>query len=459
MNPFRNPVFLLRIAKSYILDVNRIWYCNSKQMKKYQDKALRKIVKYAYTVPLYNKKYKEHGIHPNDIKGVNDIQKLPLITKDDMRESYPNDIIPKGFDKENGFLLSTSGSTGKPIFIYYDMFTAVKYVEGYIRMLKAYGGNWGKSKILLIIDIKPGSVEHAAFANSTVPFIKKFVSMKNIKYLHVGEKIETLIKEINEFKPDFLGSDPNMLKKIAIQKNEGYGKDINPQYLFSSGSILDKYTKKYVEKAFNAKLMDTYGGTESGPLAFESIDGNGYHVNSDFVYLEFLDNEQKPVPYGEPGRLVVTRLYGKGTPIVRYTGMEDMVTPIEAKTSRGMTTEMIKYIGGRSIELIHLPDGRTTAPFHVTTIPASVMDDFKSYKIKQFQIIQHKVDKIEVLIVIDERLRDIGPSVKKISDEIKKRFKQATSPDINIVITEVDEIEKDVRSDYARLIVSKIKHP
>jgi len=136
-----------------------------------------------------------------------------------------------------------------------------------------------------------------------------------------------------------------------------------------------------------------------------------------------------------------------------------MVTPIEAKTSRSMTTEMIKYIGGRSIELIHLPDGRTIAPFHVTTIPASVMDDFKSYKIKQFQIIQHKVDKIEVLIVIDERLRDIGPSVKKISDEIKKRFKQATSPDINIVITEVDEIEKDVRSDYARLIVSKIKRP
>lgn len=459
MNPFRNPVFLLRIAKSYILDVNRIWYYNSKQMKKYQDKTLRKIVKYAYTVPLYNKKYKEHGIHPNDIKGVNDIQKLPLITKDDMRENYPEGIVPKGFDKEHGFLLSTSGSTGKPVFIYYDLFTAVKYVEGYIRMLKAYGGSWKKSKILLIIDIKPGSVEHVAFTNGVVPFIKKFVSMKNIKYLHVGEKTETLIKEINEFKPDFLGSDPNMLKKIAIQKNEGRGKEINPQYLFSSGSMLDKYTKQYVEKAFNAKLIDTYGATESGPLAFESLDGNGYHVNSDFVYLEFLDNEQKSVPYGKPGRLVVTRLYGKGTPIIRYTGMEDMVTPIEAKTSRGMTTEMIKYIGGRSIELIHLPDGRMIAPFHVTTIPASVMDDFKSYKIKQFQIIQHKVDKIEVLIVIDERLRDIGPSVKKISDEIKKRFKQVTSPDINIVITEVDEIEKDVRSDYTRLIVSKIKRP
>jgi phenylacetate-CoA ligase len=339
------------------------------------------------------------------------------------------------------------------------MFTAIKYVEGYIRMLKAYGGSWRKSKIILIIDIKPGSVEHAAFTNSVVPFIKKFYSMDNIKYLHVGEKSDSLIREINDFNPEFLGSDPPVLMKIAILKNEGLGKDINLKYLFSSGSMLDNYSRQYVEKAFNAKLLDTYGATESGPVAFESLEGDGYHVNSDFVYLEFLDEEQKHVPYGKAGKLAVTRLYGKGTPIIRYTGMEDLITPIEPRTIRGMTTEMIKYIGGRSIELIYTPDGRMISPFHVTTIPASVMDDLKSYKIKQFQIIQHSVNKIEVLIIINEKLRNIGPSVKQISDEIIKRFKDVTSKDVDIVITEVDEIERDVRSDLVRLIVSKIKRP
>jgi hypothetical protein len=87
------------------------------------------------------------------------------------------------------------------------------------------------------------------------------------------------------------------------------------------------------------------------------------------------------------------------------------------------------------------------------------MDDLKSYKIKQFQIIQHSVNKIEVLIIINEKLRNIGPSVKQISDEIIKRFKDVTSKDVDIVITEVDEIERDVRSDLVRLIVSKIKRP
>ena len=53
MNPFRNPVFLLRIVKSYLNDIDRIWKIDSKQLEKYQNKALRKMVKYAYTVPIY----------------------------------------------------------------------------------------------------------------------------------------------------------------------------------------------------------------------------------------------------------------------------------------------------------------------------------------------------------------------------------------------------------------------
>lgn len=455
---FYNPVFLTRLLKSYIVDLNRIWHTTLDELRRYQDKAVRKIVRYAYTVPLYHEKYKKYGVHPSDIQGIKDIKKLPFITKNDLREYYPNGIIPQGFDKKNGFLLSTSGSTGKPVFIYYDLFSAVKYVEGFVRVLKAYGGSWSKSKIVLVVDIKEGTVEHAAFQNSVLPFLKKFVSLDNIKYLYVGEKVEKLLQEINEFNPEYLGSDPHMLREFAYHKNNGEAENINPELLFSSEAMLDDYTRRYVEKAFKTRVLDTYGSTEAGPMAFECLNGNGYHVNSDFVFMEFLDEQDEDVPYGKPGHLVVTRLYGTGTPIVRYTGVEDIVTPIEPDNSCGVTTEMIKNIGGRSIELIHLPDGKTLAPFHVTTIPASVMDDFNTYKIKQFQIIQHKINEIEVLVVIDEKQRNIGPSVETILQELKNRFVKATGPGVYIHVREVDEIEKDVRSDYVQVVVSKIKN-
>ena len=347
MNQFHNPIFLLRVLKSYIFDINRVWKTDLESLKKYQNKSFRKIVNYAYTVPLYHKKYKQAGIHPNDIKGINDIKKLPFITKNDLRSNFPDGIIPREFDKKNGFLLSTSGSTGKPVFVYCDKFSAVKRLEGFVRTLRAYGGNWRKSKTVLIIDLSPGSVEYATFQASALPFLKKIISLDNIKYIDISEKPEIVAKKINEFKPEFLSSDPDLLRKLASLKINGFNLDIKPKYIFSGGSMLDQYTRKYIEDAFETKILDIYGSTEAGPMAFECLEGGYYHVHSDFVFLEFLDNENNSVDFGKSGKSVVTKLYGQDTPIIRYTGIEDTIKPIEKETNCGIITKMIKQIEGR----------------------------------------------------------------------------------------------------------------
>jgi phenylacetate-CoA ligase len=457
-NQFINPVFLLRIAKSYLSDLERIQHINDKQLKQYQDKALKRMVKYAYTIPLYYEKYKEAGIHPNDIKGIDDIGKLPFITKDDLRENYPDRIIPKGFDKEHNFLLSTSGSTGKPVFIYVDAFSTIKSLIAFVRSLKTYGGNWQKTKIMMVIDNAPGSLEHTVFGQSTLPFLSKFMSLKNLKYIDITEKPETIIKEMDEFQPKFLGSDPNMLRKLAFLKNNGYGKSIKLSCIVSGGAMLDSYTRTYVENSFNAKILDIYGTTEAGPLAFQCSKEKYYHVHSYFVYLEFLDDKNKPVPPDTPGHLVVTKLYGKGTPIIRYRGIEDLVTPTTKKTCCTISSQIIKQIEGRSTDLIILPNKKLLSPLTVTGIPAKIMDEFKTYKIKQFQIIQQKIDEIEILIVIDEKLRNKGPSVERILEELKKRFSEKIGHGINIVVHEVDEIQKDERLDHVKVVISKVKH-
>jgi phenylacetate-coenzyme A ligase PaaK-like adenylate-forming protein len=81
MNPFLNPLTGLPFIKNIIFDPGRLHRLNHKQMERYRDKVLRKTVKYAYTVPLYNKKYKDAGVHPDDIKGIENIIKLPFVTK------------------------------------------------------------------------------------------------------------------------------------------------------------------------------------------------------------------------------------------------------------------------------------------------------------------------------------------------------------------------------------------
>jgi phenylacetate-CoA ligase len=455
MNPFYNPLFLLKMAKSYLSDIDRIWRIDLEELKRFQDKAFRKIVNYAYKVPLYNEIYKASGIHPNDIKGINDIEKLPFITKNDLRENFPDKIIPKDFDKNYGQCVSTSGSTGKPVFIYLDRYASILSLLAFARELKAYGGNWKKSKTVLVIDTGPGSIEHSIFANSAVPFLEKFMKLDNIKYIHIGEKPEKIIQEINEFNPEYIGTDPNMFRQLAYLKKIGQGENIQPVTIFSGGSMLDDYTRHYVENAFNTKLFDTYGTSEGGPLAFQCVNGN-YHVNSDFVYLEFLDDKKRGVSYNTPGHVIITKLYGGGTPIIRYTGIDDIVTPIEPSCNCGATTQMIKQIEGRYTDLIILPNGKTLSPLTLTGIPSKIMEDFNSYKIKQFQIIQHKIDQIEILIVIDEKQRNIGVKVKDLLKEIEKRASKKIGNDINITVTEADHIQKDVRSDYVKVVISKV---
>ena len=458
MTPLLNPILLTKILTNYLSDMNRLWNIDFAQLRKFQNKSLRSVVKYAYNVPLYNKVFKNNKIHPRDIKGIDDINKLPLINKEDLRRNYPDNIVPKNFNRENGFLLSTSGSTGKPVFVFNDYFASIKSLIGFARELKSFGCYWHKTKAVLIMDILPGSVEHATFTQSALPFLKKFVSLDNIKFYHVGEQTDVLLKELNEFQPEFLGSDPNMLRKLAYLKLNGKADNVNPRVLSSGGAMLDQYARKYIENIFEVNLYDTYATTEGGPIGFECMESREYHINSDYVFLEYLDKDNEPVDYGKTGRLVVTRLFGGGTPIVRYTGIEDYVIPVERKDCCGITSDMIKYIEGRSIELIITPRGKMIAPLAITAIPAAVMDKYKTYKIKQFQIIQHKIDDVEILVVIDEKLRKIGPPVTELINELKNRFQEEIGDDVKLTMTEVKEIDKGVRSrsNIEQVVVSKI---
>jgi len=453
MSSFVSPKLIFKIASSYLADINRLWNFDEEQLKRFQTKRFKEMVSYAYQVPLYHEKYKKAGVKPNDINSIDDITKLPFITKDDIRSHFPDKITPRSFDCDSGFLLSTSGSTGKPMFMYVDRFSAIKSLIAFARILKAYGGSWRTSRVAQIIDVEPGSAENAFFVDSAVPILNRFISLDNIRYLHLGLDPAEIMDNLDRFKPEYIGTDPNMLRQLADLKNKGLGSNVNPKFLFSSGSMLDPYTKKYVEDVFDARILDVYGTTEGGPLGFECLEGD-YHLNSDFIYMEILDDEDVAVDFNCAGHSVITKLYGQGTPIIRYKGIDDILIPIKNETSCGITSQMIKQIEGRASELIYLSDGSTLSPLAVTGIPAKTMEKFCSFEIKQFQIIQHSIDDIEILVV----LGSIDKTKKQlIIDELSKKFQDKIGPLARVRISEVDLIQKDSRSDKIKVIVSKLK--
>ncbi|OYT62425.1 hypothetical protein B6U81_00760 [Thermoplasmatales archaeon ex4484_30] len=435
MNPFLNPLFSARIIKRYFTDVNRAWKKNAEEIRKYQDRVLKKVIRYAYQVPLYHHKYKEAGVHPDDIHGMDDLHKLPLITKEDLIKGFPDEIVPIGYKKDNAYLVGTSGSSGRPMSMYKDIEYITIEALAAVRQLKAYGMNWRKTMITNIGDFSvPKTTDEECLKKGLLGNLSPFFSLNNYQNLYTGEEAKVLLKKMNEFEPELVIGYTSVLMGLATLKRKGFGGKVKPKYIISSGEVLDGYSRKYIQEAFGCPVLNLYATTEGGSIAFECPNGS-LHINNDFVHVEILDKNGEAVGENEFGSIVITRLYKGGTPIVRYTGLNDIASLESNYCDCGMHTPLLKTLEGRKKDAIILPDGRVFPPATIPMPLAEAAGKFNTFQIKRFQFVQRDIDDVEIRIEIDEEERDKGVKVDELLEEIKKNYQNLVG-DVRLEVIE-----------------------
>ncbi|RLF40467.1 MAG: hypothetical protein DRN12_05360 [Thermoplasmata archaeon] len=464
MNPLVNPNIMLPFIKSYLIERNRIERMNEGQLKRYKDKLLRRMVQYAYTVPLYRRKYKEAGVHPEDIKGIEDIYKLPFISRQDLNKDFPDGIIPPSFNKNDGYIICTGGTTTKyccnsgaqPVCIYTDALSLLKGSIITFRSNKAFGFNWRKTKFAHIGNFNPFKYDKV-FEKNIISPARRFFSFKNYLSMQASNKTMEIIKKLENFKPDVIISYPAIFQDIAYLKRKGYGREIKPRILLVGGAMLDEYTRSYVEDAFGCKMYNTYASCESGAeIAFECKYRN-WHIHDDFFHIEAIDEDMKPVAPGERGRIVLTKLWGRGTPIIRYTGMNDWITLGNGeKCSCGLKSPIFgRPVEGKISFNIVLPDGQIIPPSRFLFI-SEILLNLGTFKVKRFQIIQKKIDEIDILLVIDRDLKEDKPSFDEMAKRIKERYLKETGPEVEINVIEVEEIKEEISGKPAPILISYV---
>ena len=457
MNPFLNPITGIPFLKHFLLDSKRLQRMNLDQVEKYRDKAFKRLIKYAFSVPIYHEKYRKVGLHPEDIKGITDIKKLPFITKKDLVDNYPNGIIPNNYNKEKAYVVSTSGSTGKPVSVFFDFSVYSEGIGAAIRMCNIHNFHWRKSRHVNIGNFSPGKaddVTNRAFLSKA----KLIYSPKNHLLLNAFDPIKKIMKDLDDFRPDIILTYPVTFQNLAYLKNKGFGPNVNPKVLIVSGYYLDEYTRNYVEEAFSCKMFNGYGAAETSSeagIAFECHQKK-WHINHDYYHVETINENMENVGPGKIGQIVVTRLFGKATPLIRYTGLDDWITLSEDyECGCGFCTSTFKEgVEGRRSTSILLPDGRVypSASFAILSV---VLNKMKTRKVKQFQIVQRKLDEIEILIVIDEELRNETPPIDDLFKKIKEIYQEKVGQQIKINVKEVKEI-KSMPNKPAPLVVSKL---
>jgi phenylacetate-CoA ligase len=455
MNPFLNPFNGLPFLKDYLTVPTRLKKYDQQTLQNYRDEAFRKVIRYAYTVPLYQKKYQAAGIKPEDITGIQDITKLPFITKKDIVEHYPDEILPLHYKRKNAYVASTSGSTGKPVSVYVDFPTLAQGLLLSVRQGQTYNYDVRTAKIASIGTFHQNRIDRI-YDDAIVNHTQLFRKSKNYISMNAFDPIKEIIQKLNAFHPDIIYTYPIILQHLAYFKKKGYCDHINPQILQVGGYSMDQYTRDYISDAFHCPIVNLYQSVEAcGTIAYECLEGT-WHINNDFYHVEVIDEHNTLLNPGERGHIVVTRLFGKGTPIIRYTGMDDWITLEESYECKcGYTTPIFKNgVEGRVSARVILPDGRVypAASFELVSL---VLTELGTYKITSFQTIQNKIDEIEIHLVVDNDLRDTEPSLDFIFKKVYEKYREKCGPKVKITVKEVKEI-KSPQNKPAPLVISKI---
>ena len=366
-----------------------------------------------------------------------------------MKNAYPEGIVSSRISKHQLVEVSTSGTTGKSLSIFVDMMDIIVGLFGYLRTIKDYGLVWRRSKLTIIGDFAPHTAESGYIQRGLTPRANSQFLFKNIQWLDTNADPQDNLEQINSFQPDFIGGYVGMLGHMALLKEQGQGPKVRPKIIAATGSVLDSHLRRYIEETFDATVFEVYGATETGPIAYECPEGS-YHVNSDYLYLEYFD-DHGPVQPGKPGNVVVTKLFGRGTPIIRYTAMNDIVSSSERQCSCGMPGQCIKKIYGRKDLSLPLGDGRVLMPSAISSIYSRVLHQLKSTKLRDTKIIQETPQSIHLQVVINTQ-RSSGSSAKEIMKVLQSGFQEIVGPSISISIEQVESLK-----DHEARIVSNVK--
>jgi len=428
----------------YMVELSRISHMNSEEIKDLQSKYLKKIVRHAYNnVELYRRKWNEAGVSPENIKVVDDLHKLPIITKDDLRKFSPEGIIAKNYDPKDCHMIATSGSTGSPVRIFVERKRLLYGMAMMWLRNRLTGLKLGKTMSILVIQEDAGE---QVFLNE-IPWIVR--RLYNMQTYDARDEPKNHIQALNNVKPDSLSTYPSVLRNMALFALREKVQVHQPKLIISGGELLDGHTKKTIERVFHGEIINSYGTTEAGFIAQECLRHEGLHIAWN-VIVELVE-DGKPVPHGSPGQVVVTDLNRFATPIIRYSGLGDIAVMKEGEGSCRFKSSLLELIEGRMVDSVILQDGKIIHPYTLTLL----MQDIPS--VAKFQIVQEKMNEIRILIVKERLIGASFDKESKIENEIIRRFKEVLGNGVNVQVQNVYDIPRPYGSHSHATVISLVK--
>lgn len=388
-----------------------------KDLRKWQNDQKWAIAKYHLQYnPVYRQKLQ--GLLPERW------EQLPIIKKADFFQPIEQ-ILSSDYSPDTVYLSKTSGSSGKPL-----LYAKDKYCHAltWARILAAYaehGIEYGTSFQARFYAIP---MEQPAYQ---LERIKDWLSSRYRFVIHNMEDgvLEKHLKRFSRSRFDYVYGYTNSIALFAqfLKRKNLVLKTLCPSLrcCIVTSEVCTPADRELIEQWLGIPVVNEYGASELDLIAFQNP-SKAWQLNRETLYIEILDENDRVLPDGETGRIIVTALFNQAMPFIRYE-LGDRGALVE-------NGRILDRLEGRLNDVVKLPSGKLVPGFTLYYITKAMMKDIPGFR--EYNIKQTALDRIEFDVVCDEPLTE-GQKMR-----IQDLTFQYLEPGIHILIREVPKIER-----------------
>ncbi len=358
-------------------------------------------------------------------KGFTTWNDLPILTKSDLQVPL-KERLSNGYSLKNIYVNKTSGSTGNPFYFAKDKFSHAltwSIIQNRFNWHDLYGAKQARF-YGLPSDFLPRLKERTKDV---------FSNRYRFNVFNLSDKaFENWIEKFSKTDFAYLNGYTTVIVAFANYLNSKniVLQDICPSLkaCVVTSEMCTEADKIVMTKAFGLPVINEYGASELDLIAFQNTK-NQWVVNTESLFIEIIDNNNTPLPYGESGRIIVTSLYNRAHPFIRYElGDIGTLRKIDSKTI------ILEKLEGRKEDYIQLPSGKTAPGLTFYYVTKSVIKD--NSIIKELKVLQTSKDSFEIQYSSNQQLS------KKQKNNIRAALFDYLEPNLNISFLKFDQLER-----------------
>lgn len=347
---------------------------DAESLRRTQLRLLKRRMQHAYRhVPLYRDRWDKVGVHPDQLRTLEDLRRFPIIEKDDIRDAFPTGAVARGTDLSRCRIQQTSGSSGQCMEIALDWRSDDARALFTQRVYGMHGFTFWRRTAYLFPYPLPLQKNLRLYQNRHID-----------SNLPAGRIVDTLL----EFRPHLLAATPSDLFDLC----DGFDGDLRQLGLMAicvHSEPMSQDERSHLAERFGCRIATNYYCNEVWAIGAECSAGT-LHQFPDNVVLEIVDDDGDPVPAGESGQVIVTSLHNYVHPFIRYRlGDAAAWEADERGCECGLRLPAIRLIEGRDDDYLVYPDGTRIHPSKITVAVKSPcfrypgQQIFRDYRITQ----------------------------------------------------------------------------